>query len=74
MRQRKGISYPQMGVFVQPGPRGHHMPTARHALRMTHQGSRVKVSGRRTMLTAASAMMATRVPPRKHGPLVIVRP
>jgi hypothetical protein len=45
MRQRKGISYPQMGAFVQPRPGSHHMPTAPHALRMTHQRSRVKVSG-----------------------------
>ena len=27
-----------MGVFVQPRPGGHHMPSAPHVLRMTHRG------------------------------------
>jgi len=61
-----------MGMFVQPRPGGHHMPTTRHALRMTHQTSLVKVLTARAVSTRA-IMMTTSKTKTQHGPFVIVR-
>ena len=46
MRQRKATAYPQVRALVQPRAADPHLPSARHAMRMALQASRVKVSSR----------------------------
>jgi hypothetical protein len=74
MRQRKETAYPQKGVFVQPRPGETPYATARHALRMTHQGPRVKAWAGQPRLPTPSIMMATGMPKCNKGPLAARHP